>query len=129
MSDLINKRFKTGAQVLKSLLENGDSPLSTQFLRWKLWKRWEDYVGTSISQVCEPVGYYRGELVIWVKNSSWIHQLTFMKDPILKKINQRLGIHYVHSIRFTLDRREVPATADEVTELKASMDALLKDED
>ncbi len=129
MSQPKKEKFRTGAQVLRSLLENGNSPLSVQFLRWKLWKRWEDFVGASISSVCEPVGYFRGELVIWVKNSSWMHQLTFMKDPIQNKINQKLGMMYVKSIRFTLDRREVPAQAENVQELKANMEAILKDSD
>ena len=101
-------RFSAGSEVLQSLFENGKSPLSDQFLRWKLWASWKDVVGPTISQNAEPVGYSRGTLYLWVKNSSWMQQMTFMKDPIQETINQKLGKKFVHAIRFTLDRRSVP---------------------
>lgn len=101
-------RFSAGSEVLQSLFENGKSPLSDQFLRWKLWAAWPEVVGPTISQNAEPVGYQRGVLFLWVKNSSWMQQMTFMKDPIKETINQKLGRKFVHSIRFTLDRHAVP---------------------
>jgi predicted nucleic acid-binding Zn ribbon protein len=101
-------KFSLGSEVLQRLFESGNSPLSEQFMRWKLWARWEDFVGSTVAKNTEPVGLYRGTLYLCVRNSSWMQQLTFMKDHIRNTINEKLGRQFVKNIRFTLDRREVP---------------------
>jgi predicted nucleic acid-binding Zn ribbon protein len=103
-------KFSLGSEVLQKLFEGGGSPLSEQFLRWKLWARWSDFVGPTVAQNTEPVGFSRGTLYLWVRSSSWMQQLTFMKDHIQTTINQKMGREFVKAIRFTLDRREVPST-------------------
>jgi predicted nucleic acid-binding Zn ribbon protein len=106
-------KFSLGSEVLQKLFEGGKSPLSEQFLRWKLWARWSDFVGPTVAQNTEPVGFSRGTLYLWVRNSSWMQQLTFMRDHIQTTINKKMGRQFVKSIRFTLDRREVPSTNQE----------------
>lgn len=105
-------KFSVGSEVLQSLFENGKSPLSDQFMRWKLWAQWADYVGPTVAQNAEPVGYQRGCLYLWVRNSTWMQQMIFMKDPIQEAINKKMGRKFVRAIRFTLDRREVPQQDD-----------------
>ncbi len=105
-------KFSVGSEVLQSLFENGKSPLSEQFLRWKLWAQWEEYVGPTVAKNAEPVGYQRGVLYLWVRNSAWMQQMIFMKDPIQDTINKKMGKNFVRMIRFTLDRREVPQQDD-----------------
>ena len=105
-------KFSVGSEVLQSLFENGKSPLSEQFMRWKLWAQWADVVGPTVAQNAEPVGYLRGTLYLWVRNSSWMQQMVFMKDPIQNTINKKLGRRFVRNIRFTLDRRDVPQQDD-----------------
>lgn len=102
-------KFSLGSEVLQRLFEGGNSPLSEQFLRWKMWARWSDLVGPTVAQNTEPVGLNRGVLYLWVRSSSWMQQLTFMKDHIQHTLNQKMGKQVVKNIRFTLDRREVPA--------------------
>ena len=111
-------KFSLSSEVLQKLFEGGNSPLSEQFMRWKLWARWKDFVGSTVAQNTEPVGFYRGTLYLWVRNSSWMQQLTFMKDHIQKSINQKLGKQFVKNIRFTLDRREVPGQNENQQEFK-----------
>jgi predicted nucleic acid-binding Zn ribbon protein len=101
-------KFSLGSEVLQRLFESGNSPLSEQFMRWKLWARWSEFVGPTVSKNTEPVGFYLGTLYLCVRNSSWMQQLTFMKDHIKNTINEKLGKQFVKNIRFTLDRREVP---------------------
>ncbi len=105
-----------GSEVLQSLFENGKSPLSDQFMRWKLWAQWEEFVGPTIAQNVEPVGYQKGVLYLWVRSSSWMQQMVFMRDAIQQKINKKLGRRFVSGIRYTLDRRDVPNQDD--TEFK-----------
>lgn len=102
-------KFSLGSEVLQRLFESGKSPMSEQFMRWKLWARWKEFVGGTVGEQTEPVGFSRGVLYLWVRNSTWMQQLTFMKEHIRVSINQKLGQEFVKNIRFTLDRRDVPA--------------------
>lgn len=119
------KKLSLGSDVLQSIFENGKSPLSEQFIRWKLWKKWPDFVGSSISAVSEPVSYRRGTLYIWVKNSSWMQQMVFMLEPMKDKINSMVGFSYVKSIHLTMDRHSVPST-EESPELRQQMAKLME---
>ena len=102
-------KLSIGSEVLQSLFENGKSPLSEQFMRWKLWAKWEEVVGPTIAKNAEPVGFNRGVLYVWVRNSTWMQQMIFMKDPMRETINKKFSANFVRMIKFTLDRREVPA--------------------
>lgn len=108
-----NKKKKPvlGSEVLQKMFEGGNSILSQQFIRWKLWGKWGEFVGPTMAKQCEPVGYYKGTLYIWVKHPTLIQQLTFLKDQMRNQINHRLNMKYVTEIRFTLDRRSVPANS------------------
>lgn len=122
------KSLTNSSEVLQGLFENGKSALSEQFLRWKLWKMWAEYVGPSIAAVSEPVGYRRGTLYIWVKNSTWMQQMIFMVEPIKEKINEKLGFKFVRMIHLTLDRKSVPQDPDQKLELKTSIEKLMKED-
>jgi predicted nucleic acid-binding Zn ribbon protein len=112
------------SDVLHGLFENGKSALSSQFIRWKLWRKWNDYVGPTISKNTEPVGYYKGTLHVWVKNSSWMQQMMFMSEHIQNTINKKLEDTYVKEIKWTLYRKEVPDDALSQDELKQSIDSI-----
>lgn len=113
------------SEVLQALFENGKSELSIHFLRWKLWKQWPEFVGPTISQNSEPVSYYRGTLYVWVKNSAWMQQLVFMREPMRDAINSKLQKNYVREIRLTMDRRSVPSDPDSAFQLKQSIQSLM----
>lgn len=81
-------------------------------MRWKLWAKWEEVVGPTIAKNAEPVGFQRGTLYIWVRNSTWMQQMIFMKDPIRDTINQKFENNFVRFIKFTLDRHDVPQSDD-----------------
>lgn len=107
-------KFKTAAEVLKSLLDtNKGGAVSENFMRWKLWLNWTDVVGATLAQNCEPVAYHKGTLWLWVKNSVWMQQISFMVEPIKATINQKYQKDYVKEVRLTLDRRSIPARSDQ----------------
>lgn len=111
-------KFKQGSEVLQALFEDGKSPLSGPFLRWKLWARWKEVVGETIAASTEPVSYHRGILWLWVRNSAWMQQMVFMREDIRNTINKKMGVNFVHTLRFTLDRRAVPSEAGEQQQIK-----------
>jgi hypothetical protein len=115
-----------GSEALQSLFENGKSPLSQQFLRWKMWQRWPEFVGATMGEHSQPVGYVRGTLYVWVKNSSWMQQMVFLKEPMKDSINKKLGFEFVKNVHLTLDQKAVPRDAQEAAELKESISKLSK---
>lgn len=110
MSDEKRKssQLSPAAQVLQTLLQSSKSPLSEQFIRWRLWNSWEDVVGPEIAKHTLPVSYLNGTLYVWVKSAARMQELTFLVRPILKKVNDFAGKKWIRSIRFTLDRKSVP---------------------
>lgn len=114
-------------EVLQSLFENSNSPLAGPFLRWKLWKKWSEYVGPTIAEVTEPVGLRRGTLFLWVRNSSWMQQLLFLREQIKKSINEKIGSNQIRAISFTLNRNLVPTDPGEQAELKTWIQKLAQE--
>lgn len=108
----------SASTVLQGLLAGGKSPLSDQFLRWKLWRFWDQIVGPTVAAACEPVGLDKGgRLLLWVKSSSRLQELRFVSETILKKTNEYLGAEQVRSIRFTLDQNKKPHRSEMPTDL------------
>lgn len=95
------------SSVLQSLFQNSKSPLSEQFVRWKVWNSWEEVVGKEIGKHTLPVGYNKKRLYIWVSNAARMQEMTFLVRPIMNKINTFCGEKWVKSIQFTLDRKSV----------------------
>lgn len=112
------------AEVLQSLLQNRKSPLSEQFLRWRVWKAWPEVVGEEISKSTLPVGYIKGTLYIWVNSAVRLQELIFMLEALQGRINQYCGSRWVKSIRLTLDRRTVPTHNEASDEMKSFIEPL-----
>ena len=109
MSDQKKRReLAPASKVLQTLLGNGKSPLSDQFLRWKIWRFWAKVAGPTLASHCEPVGYDRGRLIVWVKSSARMQEIRFVEKSLKQKVNEYVGREWVKYVRFTLDRRGVP---------------------
>jgi hypothetical protein len=106
------------SRVLQTVLQNGNSGLSDQFLRWKIWRFWPQIVGPTLAASCEPVGFERGRLYIWVKSSARMQEIRFFEDTLKEKINAHVGRTWARNLRFTLDRRGIPKEAEVSEEFK-----------
>lgn len=119
-------KFKISSQVLQSLFEDGKSPLSEHFLRWKLWSRWAELMGAGIAENSEPVGYHQKKLYVYVKNSSVMHHMYFLKKNIIMKIAKEFHPNFVKEIVYTLDKRSVPKESLQAESLKDNIDKILQ---
>lgn len=108
MSDDRKSELSTASDVLQELLEHTNNPLADQFTRWKIWKKWKDIAGPTISKNSLPVGFHEGTLYIWVKSSVWMQEFIFIAGPLKEKINNYLGRYWVDQVKFTLNKHEVP---------------------
>lgn len=110
------------SKVLQRVLGNGKSPLSDQFLRWKIWSFWPKIVGATLGKACEPVGYERGKLYVWVKSSARMQDIRFFETTLKEKVNEHVGSQWVRYIKFTLDRHGVPNAEEMSPEFKKFLD-------
>jgi hypothetical protein len=85
--------------VLQRLFENGKSPLSDGFQRWKLEHQWGEIVGATLCKNTRPVQYFKGTLTIEVTNSVWLNEVRFLVDDIREKVNQHQGSDWVQRIQ------------------------------
>lgn len=100
-------QLDSASDVLQSLLQNGKSPLSEPFIRWRLWNSWPDVVG-ELHKYTLPVGFDQGKLILWVSDSARMQELIFFRDQIRQKVNDYLGRSWVRSVQLTMDRKKVP---------------------
>jgi len=96
------------------------SGLITQIIpgkRWKvyyprriIWRKWSEIVGDAVAQVSRPL-YFKDmdTLVVGVKDSLWMQQLSYERSIILKKINNILPDYsHLKEIYFTI--KNIPSS-------------------
>jgi len=93
------------ADVLQAVLANGKSRLGDGFTRWRLEQDWPKIVGETMASQTLPCALEHGVLYVWVKHSTWIQQLWFMRESMIEKVNQHLQRSLVQDIKFTTNQR------------------------
>jgi predicted nucleic acid-binding Zn ribbon protein len=95
----LNKPIPLGDLIHQLLYQH--RPASAEHLA-RIWEVWSMAVGGSIARNAKP-GEIRGQtLVVYVTNSTWLHQLRFMKSDMIAKLNAHLGCRLVIDMRFKI---------------------------
>ncbi len=69
----------------------------------EIWARWLQIVGKEMYMRCFPLALKKGTLVIGVSNSSWLHELSYLKTHILDRLAEEVGPDVVSDLRLVLD--------------------------
>ncbi len=75
---------------------------STDVDLMKVWDIWERAVGAAISENARPAAFKGRILLIHVSNSMWLHQLQFLKDELVDKLNDALGAPMVGELKLKI---------------------------
>jgi len=67
-----------------------------------VWRVWEHAVGETIANHARPAAVKGKLLLVYVTNSTWLHQLQFLKADILAKLNAALDKPLVEEIKFKI---------------------------
>jgi hypothetical protein len=123
LNNLMKKRgternVSNSTELLQSIFQNSKSPLGNEFQRWKLWMDWEKIVGKDIAKNSIPVSFREGNLFVWVKNSVWLHEMSFLAGPLKDKINKSVGYNWIQRLIFTTDRKSVPTVEESSQDLR-----------
>ncbi|MGD8344582.1 MAG: DUF721 domain-containing protein [Desulfobacterales bacterium] len=82
--------------VLKSYRSEADSGLKD------VWHLWDAAVGETIAQNARPAAFKGNLLIVHVSNSTWIHQLQFLKNDLISALNAALGQPLLMEIKFKI---------------------------
>ena len=67
-----------------------------------LWDAWHKAVGKTISAQTRVDRLDHDTLLVKVSSSAWMHQLQFVKNEIMEKLNEILGKESVRNIFFSI---------------------------
>jgi predicted nucleic acid-binding Zn ribbon protein len=67
-----------------------------------VWDLWDDVVGKTIAQNARPAAFKGKLLIVHVSSSTWIHQLQFLKNDMIAKLNTALGKPLIVEIKFKI---------------------------
>ena len=96
-------RLIAATDVLQSLFENGKSPLSAEFVRWKMSTEWSAVVGDTVAQNSRPDRVFKKILYIAVSHPAWVQQLRFMQKEIIRSVNKYNNKEWIEEVKFFVD--------------------------
>jgi len=68
----------------------------------QVWRLWDGVVGEAIAKNAQPAAFKGKLLLVYVTNSTWLHQLQFLKGDILSRLNDALAKTKVEGIIFKI---------------------------
>ena len=99
------KRKKLGTAVpIGSIIErilDGRKPKSAAGIA-RVFQLWERAVGEVIAANSKPAAFKEKILLVHVNSSPWLHQLQFLKEDIIKKVNATLKDESIEDIKFKI---------------------------
>jgi predicted nucleic acid-binding Zn ribbon protein len=68
----------------------------------QVWNVWDGVVGDVIAQNARPAAFKGRILLVHVSSSTWIHQLQFLKEEMIDKLNAALGKVLIEDLKFRI---------------------------
>ena len=89
---------------IRNILEDVLKPYRSKpdFELKNVWDLWEEAVGRTIAQNARPAAFRGKLLIVHVSSSIWIHQLQFLKNDMIIKLNAALGKPLIAEIKFKI---------------------------
>ena len=89
---------------IRSILDDVLKPYRSgpDFELKEVWRLWDEAVGEIIAQNARPAAFKGKLLIVHVSSSTWIHQLQFLKNDMINKLNAAFGKPLVAEIKFKI---------------------------
>ncbi|HYC57811.1 MAG TPA: DUF721 domain-containing protein [Candidatus Binatia bacterium] len=103
----------SGPIRLSSILEQALSRLNLdrRLDDYRIWQAWDEVVGATIARNAQPVRLDGTRLVIAVRTSSWLQELSLLQRELVGRLNERMGREVVRELFFVVGRVEENAPA------------------
>jgi predicted nucleic acid-binding Zn ribbon protein len=89
--------------IIATILRDSDLPFNLDDGR--IFKVWDEVVGSAIARNAQPSWIKKGRLRVRVSDPIWLQELEFAGETIKEKLNEKLGRRAVESIEFRLGSR------------------------
>lgn len=86
--------------IFDSVFKKMDGTPQREQLR--IWDIWEEAVGPRIAERAQPEALRNAVLVVSVSSSVWMQELSFLKQKILDRLQQKLAPGIIRDIRFKM---------------------------
>jgi predicted nucleic acid-binding Zn ribbon protein len=89
---------------IRSILDDVLKPYQSgpDFELKEVWRLWDEAVGKTIAENARPAAFKGQLLMVHVSSSAWIHQLQFLKNDLITKLNMALGKPLIEEIKFKI---------------------------
>lgn len=95
-----NRNFSHIGNLVGNLMQNYRQSKDIQLTQ--IWSIWDQAVGGSIAENAQPAAFKGELLLVHVTNSPWLQQIRFMKEDIIRQVNEALGQPLIKDIRFKI---------------------------
>jgi predicted nucleic acid-binding Zn ribbon protein len=105
----VARRGLVGVETLGSVLSRLFTRLGLdeELAGWRVVEEWPRLVGPRIAQRTRAVAFHEGTLRVEVEGSAWMHELSYLKHELIRKINRELGSERIRDVRFVIPRKGV----------------------
>lgn len=73
-------------------------PLEKRLREARIWDIWEEAVGAQIAAKAQPAKFQAGTLTVAVATPPWMQQLTYLRQEMIRKLNNLLGEELITEI-------------------------------
>ena len=77
-----------------------------------IWRLWPEVVGQAVACRAQPLRIINGTLTVAVSSGPWMQELTFLKEMMKEKLNERLGSEVVRTIILKSGKVLPPVASD-----------------
>ena len=102
----IDDRLEPNAEAVGALLKSvlSDLGVDDKLQECRALLAWEEVAGKSLAVQAQALGVHRGKLQLAVSSAVWRTHLSFSKQQLLDRINQRLGEKVLKDLVFVSRR-------------------------
>jgi hypothetical protein len=86
--------------IINDVLKNYRREPDGELIR--VWHVWDSIVGDVISKNAKPAAFKGRILLVHVTSSTWVHQLQFLKEEMIAKLNEALGKSLIDNLKFKI---------------------------
>ena len=80
---------------------------------YRVWQAWDEVVGRTISRNAQPVRLDGSRLVVAVRSSTWLQELSLLQKELIFRINDWMKREVVRELFFVVGRIEPQARSTE----------------
>jgi predicted nucleic acid-binding Zn ribbon protein len=73
---------------------------------YRVWQAWDEVVGRTISRNAQPVRLDGTRLIVTVRSSTWLQELSLLQRELIARLNEWMGREVVGELFFVVGRVE-----------------------